>query len=121
MVAVARPCGPECRGARRRTAVKPLRKLWGQALRVDSGARGGGPERPVGAKPPTTSEGTDTMHANDLFAQITDQLIADIESGATGTWRMPWHTLADSGTPASVDGRPYRGANALWLAMVAAA
>ena len=61
------------------------------------------------------------MHANDLFAQITDQLIADIETGAAGTWRMPWHTLADAGTPTSVDGRPYRGANALWLAMVAAA
>jgi antirestriction protein ArdC len=60
------------------------------------------------------------MHANDLFAHITDQLIADVETGATGTWRMPWHTLADAGTPASVDGRPYRGANALWLAMVAA-
>lgn len=61
------------------------------------------------------------MHANDLFAQITDQLIADIETGAAGTWRMPWHALADVGTPTSVDGRPYRGANALWLAMVAVA
>ncbi len=30
-------------------------------------------------------------------------------------------TLADAGTPASVDGLPYRGANALWLAMGAAA
>ncbi|HEX6418910.1 MAG TPA: ArdC family protein, partial [Acidimicrobiales bacterium] len=60
------------------------------------------------------------MHANDLFAQITDQLVADIEAGA-GTWRMPWHTLPDAGTPTSVDGRPYRGMNAVWLAMVAAA
>jgi antirestriction protein ArdC len=34
---------------------------------------------------------------------------------------MAWHALADAGTPASVDGRPYRGANALWLAIVAAA
>ena len=61
------------------------------------------------------------MHANDLFETVTDQLIADIETGAAGTWRMPWHTLADAGTPTSVDGRPYRGMNALWLAMVAAA
>lgn len=61
------------------------------------------------------------MHANDLFATITDQLIADIETGAAGTWRMPWHTLADAGTPTSVDGRPYRGMNAVWLAMVTAA
>lgn len=60
------------------------------------------------------------MKANDLFTQITDQLIADIEAGA-GTWRMPWHTLADAGTPTSVDRRPYRGINALWLPMVAAA
>ena len=58
------------------------------------------------------------MHANDLFATITDQLVADIEAGA-GTWRMPWHTLAVGGTPTSVDHRPYRGLNALWLPMVA--
>ena len=61
------------------------------------------------------------MQATDLFAQITEQLIADIETGATGAWRMPWHTLADAGTPTSVDGRPYRGINSLWLPMVAAA
>ena len=61
------------------------------------------------------------MRADDLFAQITDQLINDIETGAAGDWRMPWHTLADAGTPASVDGRAYRGMNALWLPMVAAA
>jgi antirestriction protein ArdC len=60
------------------------------------------------------------MKANDLFATITDQLVVDIEAGA-GTWRMPWHTLADAGTPTSVDGRPYRGMNALWLPMVSAA
>jgi antirestriction protein ArdC len=34
---------------------------------------------------------------------------------------MPWHRLADSGTPMSVDGRAYRGMNAVWLAMVAQA
>lgn len=61
------------------------------------------------------------MGADDLFATITDQLIADIETGAAGTWRMPWHVLADAGTPTSVDQRLYRGANALWLAMVSAA
>ena len=61
------------------------------------------------------------MHANDLFATITAQLIDDIETGAAGTWRMPWHHLADAGTPTSIDHRPYRGMNAVWLAMVAAA
>ena len=60
------------------------------------------------------------MRANDLFATITDQLIAAIEAGA-GDWRMPWHTLADAGTPESVDGHRYRGVNALWLPMVSAA
>lgn len=61
------------------------------------------------------------MPANDLFATITAQLIDDIETGAAGTWRMPWHHLADAGTPTSIDHRPYRGMNAVWLAMVAAA
>ncbi len=59
------------------------------------------------------------MRADDLFETITDQLIAAIEAGADD-WRMPWHTLAEAGTPASVDGHRYRGVNALWLPMVAA-
>jgi antirestriction protein ArdC len=56
------------------------------------------------------------MHAQDLFEAVTAQLIADIEAGA-GTWRMPWHCLADSGTPTNADGRPYRSTNALILAI----
>jgi antirestriction protein ArdC len=60
------------------------------------------------------------MHAQDLFETITGQLIADIEAGA-GTWTMPWHALADAGTPVSIAGRPYRGMNALWLPLVGAA
>ena len=60
------------------------------------------------------------MRADDLFATITDQLIAAIEAGADES-RMPWHTLADAGTPESVDGHRYRGVNALWLPMVSAA
>ncbi len=60
------------------------------------------------------------MRADTLFESITEDLIAAIEAGA-GDWRMPWHALADSGLPVSVDGRPYRGVNALWLPMVAAA
>ncbi len=59
------------------------------------------------------------MHANDLFAQITTQLIADIEAG-TDDWRMPWHCLADVGTPINADGRPYRGLNTFVLACSAA-
>ena len=60
------------------------------------------------------------MHADNLFEAITSQLIADIEAGA-GTWRMPWHCLADIGTPTSADGRPYRGMNGIWLPMCGAA
>ena len=59
------------------------------------------------------------MRADDLFTTITAQLIDDIESGNAGTWRMPWHTVADAATPTNVDGRPYRGLNALWLPLVA--
>lgn len=58
------------------------------------------------------------MHANELFDKVTADLITAIENGASG-WRMPWHCLAN-GTPRSADGRPYRGWNALVLAMVAA-
>ena len=56
------------------------------------------------------------MHAQDLFEAVTAGLIADIEAGAA-TWRMPWHCLADSGTPTSADGRPYRSTNAIILAI----
>ena len=59
------------------------------------------------------------MQVNDLFTAITAQIIADIEAGA-GTWRMPWHCLADNGTPVNVHGRPYRGLNAWWLACLGA-
>ena len=58
------------------------------------------------------------MKAQDLFEQITDQLVADIQSGAPN-WRMPWHTVADAATPTNLDGRPYRGLNAMWLPLVA--
>lgn len=61
------------------------------------------------------------MRADDLFTTITAHLIDDIESGNAGTWRMPWHTLADAGTPENVDRRRYRGLNAVWLPMIAAA
>lgn len=59
------------------------------------------------------------MRADNLFETITQQIIDAIEAGA-GEWRMPWHTLAEAGTPTSVDGHRYRGVNALWLPMVAA-
>ena len=59
------------------------------------------------------------MSASDLFEKVTADLVAAIEEGASG-WRMPWQQLAAGGTPRSIDGRPYRGWNALVLAMTAA-
>ena len=59
------------------------------------------------------------MNASELFEQVTADLVAAIEDGAKD-WRMPWHRLAAGGLPRSVDGRAYRGWNALVLAMTAA-
>jgi antirestriction protein ArdC len=59
------------------------------------------------------------MTATELFEQVTADLVAAIEAGASN-WRMPWQRLAAVGTPRSVDGRRYRGWNALVLAMTAA-
>lgn len=57
------------------------------------------------------------MKAHDLFEHVTADLVAAIEAGASD-WRMPWRRLG-AGLPRSVDGRPYRGWNALVLAIVA--
>jgi antirestriction protein ArdC len=57
------------------------------------------------------------MRADDLFEQVTADLVAAIEAGASG-WRMPWQRLAV--LPRNVDGRPYRAWNALVLGMAAA-
>jgi antirestriction protein ArdC len=59
------------------------------------------------------------MDASGLFEQVTAELVAAIESGASG-FRMPWHRLAVGGLPHSVDGRPYRGWNSLVLGLTAA-
>ena len=56
------------------------------------------------------------MKAQELFEQVTADLVAAIEAGASD-WQMPWRRLG-AGLPRSVDGRPYRGWNALVLAMV---
>lgn len=59
------------------------------------------------------------MRANDLFEKVTSDLVAAIEAGAKD-WTMPWHRLGSAGLARSVDGRPYRGWNALVLSMIAA-
>lgn len=59
---------------------------------------------------------------SDVYARVTDAIIAAIEAGP-GTWRMPWHhNGADVTRPANVaSGKPYRGINtvSLWAAAYA--
>jgi len=57
----------------------------------------------------------------DIYQNITDQIIADIESGSAkgSDWIMPWHRdgKGGAGFPVSLStGKPYRGVNviALW-------
>ena len=61
----------------------------------------------------------------DVYARVTDAIIAAIEAGAArgGDWRMPWHRRRDAGAspalPVNVASRAaYRGVNtlALWAA-----
>lgn len=54
-------------------------------------------------------------NADDLFATITDRIIAAIESGPEG-WAKCWTSF---GGAISCDGRPYAGINAMWLPMAA--
>jgi antirestriction protein ArdC len=53
----------------------------------------------------------------DVQAEITDTIIAAIESGRdTGTFQMPWHAVAGAGLPVnSVTHQPYHGVNVLTL------
>lgn len=57
-----------------------------------------------------------TASARNLFATITETLIAEIEQGAT-TWSMPWHRIGAA--PMSPLGRRYSGINHLWLSLLA--
>lgn len=58
------------------------------------------------------------MKAQQLYEQITADIIAAIEEGA-GEWSMPWSALAGD-APLSTTRRRYRGVNALYLSMVGA-
>ena len=56
------------------------------------------------------------MRFDDLITQVTSDLVTAIEAGADN-WTMPWHTIATTAQPRSIDHRPYRGLNALVLAL----
>jgi antirestriction protein ArdC len=61
------------------------------------------------------------MDRKELYAAVTAQVVEQIEAGA-GTWRMPWHAIADAGEPVNALTRQaYRGGNHLVFGMVAAA
>lgn len=53
----------------------------------------------------------------DIYQHVTDRIVAAIESGNAGEWRMPWHRQAPDNyrgfamRPCNVAGRPYRGIN----------
>lgn len=58
----------------------------------------------------------------DIYQHVTDKIVAAIESGVAGKWRMPWHQQAPDNVrgfamrPMSVSGHSYRGIN-VWLLM----
>jgi antirestriction protein ArdC len=60
----------------------------------------------------------------DIYGAITNQIVAAIEGGDLGKWRMPWHTSGDYAfSPINaISKKPYRGVNilALWAAANAA-
>lgn len=54
----------------------------------------------------------------DIYQDVTDSIVRQIEAGLNGGWKRPWKTVAADGSsyfPVSVDGRAYRGMNTLIL------
>jgi antirestriction protein ArdC len=61
----------------------------------------------------------ETPMAHDVYQNVTDRIIAAIETGDLGKWSMPWHTSHTSAKglmqiPVNINGREYRGIN-VWL------
>lgn len=58
---------------------------------------------------------------NDVFQQITDSIIAQMEDGVL-PWTQPWRegasAVGSATMPHNIRGRPYRGANAFWLDLI---
>lgn len=56
----------------------------------------------------------------DVYGEVTRAIVAAIERGDAGRWRMPWHTAVDAAcSPVNaITKKPYRGVNilALWAA-----
>lgn len=54
------------------------------------------------------------MSGQDVRSDVTERIMAQLEAGRI-PWRQPWKSTV--GQPQSIDGRPYRGINALLLGM----
>lgn len=54
---------------------------------------------------------------SDTYKRVTDTIVRAIESGETGAWKMPWHTIGNCNfSPINAASRkPYRGINTLAL------
>lgn len=58
------------------------------------------------------------MRYDDFKQQVTDRIIAELEAGAPGEWKMPWAQIASHAAPKSATtAKPYRGVNWLRLSM----
>lgn len=54
----------------------------------------------------------------DIYQEVTDSIVRQIEAGLNGGWKRPWRTVAADGSsyfPVSINGRSYRGANTIIL------
>jgi antirestriction protein ArdC len=49
--------------------------------------------------------------ADALYAEVTAQIIADLESGDVGSWKMPWTKLGKDQPKSQSTGKVYRGIN----------
>lgn len=61
----------------------------------------------------------ETQTRLDVHQAITDRIVASIEEGSAGTFRMPWNQAGASGLPTNIaSGNHYNGINilALWVA-----
>ncbi len=58
------------------------------------------------------------MTTADLYATVTNQIVAALESGSSRPWACPWEKTG-AGFPLRHNGTPYRGCNVLWLWLIA--
>jgi antirestriction protein ArdC len=55
------------------------------------------------------------MTANDLYADVTNRIVAALEKGGLPPWRKPWASSGGAFLPLRHTGQPYRGINVIIL------